>query len=62
MKKRDLEKVMKKFGWWRERHGKRHDVWTNGNLKEAVPRHSELDEALAKSIIKKVSENKGKAG
>jgi len=58
MKKRDLEKEMKKCGWWFDRSGGNHDVWTNGSITEPVPRHREIDEDLAKKILKKVRANK----
>lgn len=53
MKKRDLEKKLKKAGWMFLRSGADHDVWTNGEDIEAVPRHREINERLAKAIIKK---------
>ena len=53
MERRDLEKKLKDLGWWLERHGGNHDYWTNGELKEAVPRHNEIAEFLAKKILKK---------
>ena len=53
MKRRDLEKKLEKNGWWFKRHGGDHDVWTNGKAKEAVPRHKEVGERLAKEIIKR---------
>ncbi|MFH1830377.1 MAG: type II toxin-antitoxin system HicA family toxin [Pseudomonadota bacterium] len=59
MKKRDLEKRLRKYRWWFLRSGGKHDVWTNGEIEEYVPRHSEIGEGLAKKILKKVSENPG---
>lgn len=53
MKKRDLEKKLKNAGWFFLRSGADHDVWTNGEDIEAVPRHREINERLAKAIIKK---------
>lgn len=53
MKKRDLEKKLKKAGWMFLRSGGDHDVWTNGEDIEAIPRHREINERLAKAIIKK---------
>jgi len=32
--------------------GGRHEVWTNGKVAQAVPRHKEIDEYTARSIIK----------
>jgi mRNA interferase HicA len=33
------------------RHGKRHDIWTDGEPEEAIPRHNEINEKLAKAIL-----------
>ena len=57
MKKKDLEKKLKSFGWWLDRHGGNHDIWTNGDIANQVPRHPEINELLAKSIIKKAEKN-----
>lgn len=62
MKKRDLEKKLKAFGWWLERHGGKHDIWTNGEISNQVPRHPEVNELLARSIIKEAEKNPGKGG
>ena len=53
MKKADLERLFKRNGWIFERNGGNHDVWTKGNQTEAIPRHREINEALAKAPIKK---------
>lgn len=53
MKKRDLEKRFKKAGWSFLRSGGNHDVWTNGVDVVAIPRHNEINERLAQSLIKK---------
>jgi mRNA interferase HicA len=52
MKRKDLEKQLKKLGWWLKRHGSKHDIWTNGMEEEPVPRHNEIDDFLAKKILK----------
>lgn len=57
MKKRDLEKKLAKLGWWLDRHGGNHDVWTNGFISEAVPRHNEVNEILAKKILRTAENN-----
>ena len=57
MKKRDLEKQLADCGWWFERHGGKHDYWTNGKVHQSVPRHKEVDEMLAKKIIKVAKNN-----
>jgi mRNA interferase HicA len=33
--------------------GGRHDVWTDGEREEAVPRHREINEQLAKAILRR---------
>lgn len=53
MKRRDLEKRLKAAGWFKLRNGSDHDIWTNGTNIEAIPRHRELNENLAKGIIRK---------
>lgn len=53
MKRRDLIKLLEKNGWYFLRDGGRHDVYTNGVKMEPIPRHKEINEMLAKSIIKK---------
>ncbi|MCB1084236.1 MAG: type II toxin-antitoxin system HicA family toxin [Simkania sp.] len=59
MKKKDLEKKLRKHGWSLLRHGTNHDVWTNGLISEPVPRHSEINELLAKKILKKARNHPG---
>ncbi|MCX6991327.1 MAG: type II toxin-antitoxin system HicA family toxin [Chlamydiae bacterium] len=57
MKKRDLEKQMSEYGWHLHRHGGKHDYWTNGEIFESVPRHKEVNEMLAKKILKTAKNN-----
>ena len=59
MKKSDIEKQLKKFGWYLEREGGSHEVWTNGEMKTAVPRHREIKEFTARGILKTAQENPG---
>lgn len=54
MKRKDLERLLKKNGWTVHRQGGKHEIWTNGAEKEPIPRHKEIDENLAKAIIKKL--------
>jgi len=53
MNQKRLLKLLSKKGWYLYRHGNNHDIWTNGIEKEQIPRHREINELLAKSIIKK---------
>ena len=53
MKRRILINLLRKNGWYLHRNGGNHDIWTNGTVKEVVPRHPNIDEQLAKHIIKK---------
>lgn len=52
MKKKELEKRLRKFGWWFKGHGGSHDIWTNGKIIEAVPRHNEINKITARSILR----------
>jgi len=53
MKRKDLEKKLKNAGFVLARHGGRHDVFQRGKDEEQLPRHAEINEILAKAIIKK---------
>lgn len=53
MKQRDLIKLLKANGWYCLRSGANHEIYTNGKSMEAIPRHSEIKENLAKAIIKR---------
>jgi predicted RNA binding protein YcfA (HicA-like mRNA interferase family) len=52
MKRRELEKRLRKLGWRLSRPGGKHDIWTDGEQEIAVPRHNEINEYTAKAIIK----------
>jgi predicted RNA binding protein YcfA (HicA-like mRNA interferase family) len=58
LKRRDLIRKLEEIGCVLVRHGARHDWYTNPKTKmsQPVPRHSEIHEGLAKSIIKKLRE------
>lgn len=58
MKKRDVERKLKELGWWYLRDGADHDIWTNGMDIMPVPRHKEIKEPLAKSIIRQAKGEK----
>ncbi len=53
MKRRELIKRLYKAGFRFEEHGGRHDTYTRGADKEQVPRHREIDERLARAILRK---------
>lgn len=52
MKRKHLEKQLREIGWYFLRHGGKHDVWTNGTESECIPRHTEVNEMLAKKILR----------
>ena len=53
MKQRDLIKRLEKAGFVLKRHGADHDIYRRGNDEEQVPRHREIDEKLAKAILRR---------
>ncbi len=57
MKKKDLEKELKSYGWHFKRHGGNHDIWTNGEDIMPVPRKTIIKKFLAKKISKKAKES-----
>ena len=62
MKKRDLEKQLSELEWWFDAHGGSHDHWTNGTIFESIPRHREINENLARKIIKTAKNNPPEKG
>lgn len=58
VKKRELEKSLRKLGWELLRHGGAHDIWTDGERQEAVPRHPEINERLARAILRRAKGSK----
>lgn len=60
MKKRDLEKELRACGWLFLRPGGNHDIWTNGEINEPVPRRTEINEFTARAIIRKARNNPAK--
>ena len=52
MKRRDLVKLLEKNGW-KSVGGTKHEKFKKGNQTEMVPWGKEINEYLAKSIIKK---------
>ena len=55
MKRRELEEVLRQLGWRFLRHGAKHDVWTDGERQEPIPRHIEINEKLARAILRRAS-------
>lgn len=53
MKRKDLIKLLSNNGWKLKRNGSNHDIYSNGTYSETIPRHREIDEDLAKAIIKR---------
>lgn len=53
MKQRDLVKKLESAGFEFVRHGGNHDIYQRGDDEEKIPRHRELNERLAKVILKK---------
>jgi len=53
VKRRDLEQRLAECGWRFLRSGGRHDVWTDGEREEPIPRHREINEHLARSILRR---------
>ena len=56
MKRRDLIRLLEVNGWYFKRSGGDHDIYTDGKNNIPIPRHSEIKERLAKSIIKKLGD------
>ena len=60
MKKKDLERKLREWGYT-QGHGGDHDYWENENgLKIPVPRHTEIVEWTARGILKTAEKNKTK--
>ena len=57
MKRKELIKKITSAGCTFVRHGGRHDLYQNPKTgkKQPVPRHDEIDEDLAKHIIKELA-------
>ena len=57
MKRRDLIRRLEKAGCELLRHGAKHDIYHNreSGVSEPVPRHREINEMLARKIIKSLT-------
>ena len=53
MKQRDLVKKLEAVGFKFTRQGGNHDIYKRGDDEEKVPRHREVNERLAKAILRK---------
>jgi mRNA interferase HicA len=53
MKSKKLENGLKELGWRLLRHGGNHDIWTDGERQEPIPGHNDINEKLARSILRK---------
>ncbi|MCT2881361.1 type II toxin-antitoxin system HicA family toxin [Lentilactobacillus buchneri] len=53
MKRKRLLQLFERHGWYLYRHGGNHDIWTNGKEKEIIPRHPNINEWLARDLIRK---------
>jgi hypothetical protein len=59
MKRRDLERRLRMAGCLIKREGACHSIWINPStgVKEAVPRHNEIKEPLARKILASLGAN-----
>ena len=57
MKRVDLIKRVSEDGAVFVRHGSSHDMWRNviTGISEMIPRHREIDEMLARKIIRRLA-------
>jgi predicted RNA binding protein YcfA (HicA-like mRNA interferase family) len=57
MKRRDLERKLRIAGCYLKREGSSHSLWINPKtgVIEAVPRHPEIKESLARKILKNLN-------
>ena len=57
MKRKYLEKKLRLAGCYLKREGSSHSLWINPTtgIVEAIPRHVEIKEPLARKILKKLN-------
>ena len=53
MKQRELVKKLRSIGFEFELHGGNHDIYKRGDDEEQIPRHKEVNEKLARAILRK---------
>ena len=57
MKRRDLESRLRRLGWSFARAGGSHDIWMKPGKSRvlAIPRHAEINEHIARSLLKEAA-------
>lgn len=57
MKRRELERKLRISGCYLKREGSSHSLWINpkSGTVEAIPRHAEIKEALARKILRSLN-------
>ena len=53
MNRKDLIHQLEEVGFRFKEHGGNHDIYKRGKDTEVIPRHKEINELLAKRILKK---------
>lgn len=53
MRRRELVKRLEAAGFLFYRHGGNHDIYIRENQMERIPRHKEIDEQLARAILRR---------
>lgn len=53
MKQRELIKRLERAGFIFDRHGGNHDIYIRNDKIEKIPQHKEINEQLAKAILRK---------
>lgn len=58
VKRRDVESALRGLGWALLKHGGKHDLWAHPDKTKriVVPRHTEIKEHLARSILRQAAE------
>lgn len=54
MKRKVLIDLLEQNGWKFKREGGKHSVYAKGKDRMTIPRHREIDEGLAKDIIRRL--------
>lgn len=53
IEEKNFNKKLESVGFRFERHGGNHDIYVYGENREEIPRHKEINERLARAILKK---------